>query len=228
MIMHFENLYLEYAVRLSASFLCGLVLGLERKTKHHTVGIRTLVLISMSSTLLSIISYTMAELPGRPQGGDPTRIAAQIVSGIGFLGAGAIIRQGLNVRGLTSAAVIWTAAAIGLACGIGQYFISFITVILAMVCLGILEKLEYRLCPAEKSKKLIIVYENHSVDIELVQKEIIDAGLYKRDLNMSESVEKERIELIFSVKAPENFNMGHLTKRLMKLGKIIKISITDD
>ena len=146
----------------------------------------------------------------------------------GFLGAGAIIRQGLNVRGLTSAAVIWTAAAIGLACGIGQYFISFITVILAMVCLGILEKLEYRLCPAEKSKKLIIVYENHSVDIELVQKEIIDAGLYKRDLNMSESIEKERIELIFSVKAPENFNMGHLTKRLMKLGKIIKISITDD
>ena len=91
MIMHFENLYLEYAVRLSASFLCGLVLGLERKTKHHTVGIRTLVLISMSSTLLSIISYTMAELPGRPQGGDPTRIAAQIVSGIGFLGAGAIM-----------------------------------------------------------------------------------------------------------------------------------------
>lgn len=226
--MHFGNLYVEYAVRLAASFLCGLVLGLERKTKHHTVGIRTLVLISMSSALLSIISYTMAALPGRPQGGDPTRIAAQIVSGIGFLGAGAIIRQGLNVRGLTSAAVIWTAAAIGISCGIGQYFISFTTVVLAMICLGILEKLEYKLCPAEKSKKLIIVYENHSVDIELVQKEITDSGLYKRDLNMSESIEKERMELIFSVKAPENFNMGRLTKRLMKLGKIIKISISDD
>lgn len=226
--MNFDNLYLDYGIRLAASFVCGLVLGLERKSKHHTVGIRTLVLISVSSALLSIISFTMASLPGRSQGGDPTRIAAQVVSGIGFIGAGAILRQGLNVRGITSAAVIWTASAVGLACGIGAYFIAFATVVLAIICLAPLEKIENKLCPAEKSKKLIVVFENHNVDIELVQKEIAESGLYKKDLNMSESIEKERIELIFFVKAPEGFNMGRLTKRLMKLGKIIKISISDD
>ena len=78
------------------------------------------------------------------------------------------------------------------------------------------------------SKKLKGSFENHDIDIQKVQQEVAEAGLIQRDLNMSESIEKERTVLRFSVKAPGEFKLDELTKKLMKTGKIIKISISDD
>ena len=219
--MILSNIYIEYSVRIAASFFCGLLLGFERKTRQHSVGMRTLILISVSSSLLAMLSSIITLEPG-VTGGDPTRVAAGVVTGIGFLGAGAILRQGMNIKGLTSAAIIWTAAALGIACGVGQYFL------VSLASLIILEKVEFHLFPAEKSKNLTIVYENHDIDIQKVQQEIAEAGLIQRDLNMSESIEKERTVLRFSVKAPGEFKLDELTKKLMKTGKIIKISISDD
>ena len=109
--MIFSNIYIEYSARIAASFFCGLLLGFERKTRQHSVGMRTLILISVSSSLLAMLS-SIITLEPRVTGGDPTRVAAGVVTGIGFLGAGAILRQGMNIKGLTSAAIIWTAAAI--------------------------------------------------------------------------------------------------------------------
>ena len=105
----FDNFYLDCIVKLGAAFLCGLLLGLERKRRFHSVGMRTLILISVSSMLLGIISYTMADLGAVK--GDPTRIAAGVVTGIGFIGGGAIMHLGMNIKGLTSAAIIWAACA---------------------------------------------------------------------------------------------------------------------
>lgn len=107
------ELYIDYAIRIGVSFICGFCLGIERKSRQHSVGIRTLVLISISSCLLSILSIYMAESFNVT--GDPTRIAAGVASGIGFIGGGAIMRYGLNIRGLTTAAIIFTASAVGLA-----------------------------------------------------------------------------------------------------------------
>ena len=151
--MSFDNYYIDCLVRIGCSFICGLLLGIERKTRQHPVGLRTLILISVSSTLLSIFSVLIANNPDIP--GDPTRVAAGVVTGIGFLGGGAILHQGLNIRGLTSAAVIWTAAALGLACGIGQFFIVGITLLVSLISLVLLEKVEYKLFPAEKSTYII-------------------------------------------------------------------------
>ncbi|MBQ5647230.1 MAG: MgtC/SapB family protein, partial [Treponema sp.] len=139
--MSFGNYYIDCLVRIGCSFICGLLLGIERKTRQHPVGLRTLILISVSSTLLSIFSVFIANNPQFP--GDPTRVAAGVVTGIGFLGGGAILHQGLNIKGLTSAAVIWTAAALGLACGTGQFFIVGITLFVALFALVVLEKIEY-------------------------------------------------------------------------------------
>ena len=225
--MIFSNIYIEYSARIAASFFCGLLLGFERKTRQHSVGMRTLILISVSSSLLAMLS-SIITLEPRVTGGDPTRVAAGVVTGIGFLGAGAILRQGMNIKGLTSAAIIWTAAALGIACGVGQYFLAGITLAVSLASLIILEKVEFHLFPAEKSKNLTIVYENHDIDIQKVQQEVAEAGLIQRDLNMSESIEKERTVLRFSVKAPGDFKLDELTKKLMKTGKIIKISISDD
>src|SRR5574344_1733306 len=155
LIINFEgymstgNFYLDCIIRLAFSFVCGFALGLERKTRQHTVGMRTLILISTSCTLMAVLSVYMTQNSGT-SGGDPTRIAAGVVTGIGFLGGGAILRQGMNIRGLTSAAIIFTAAAIGLCCGAGLYIPSFITLAISLISLFILQKFEHRFFPAEK------------------------------------------------------------------------------
>src|SRR5918997_1340289 len=107
--------------------LCGLI-GLERESRDQVAGLRTHILVGLGSALFTLVSaYGFEEfLSGPGEAGarvvfEPTRIAAQIVTGIGFLGAGAIIRQGFNVRGLTTAAALWIVAAIGMAAGARYY-----------------------------------------------------------------------------------------------------------
>jgi putative Mg2+ transporter-C (MgtC) family protein len=138
----------ELALRLvSAALLCGAV-GLERESRGQAAGLRTHILVGVGSALFTLVSAygfpdffpddRFLENVPRP---DPTRIAAQIVTGIGFLGAGAIIRQGAVVRGLTTAAGLWIAAAIGMACGAGYYTGAVLAGLLAVVVLWGLRRL---------------------------------------------------------------------------------------
>lgn len=221
----FENFYLDCIVKLGAAFLCGLLLGLERKRRFHSVGMRTLILISVSSMLLGIISYTMADLGAVK--GDPTRIAAGVVTGIGFIGGGAIMHLGMNIKGLTSAAIIWAACAMGLACGIGAYFIVAITLVAALLCLILLGIAESHLFPAEKTKCLTIVYSEIIVDIMKIEQIIEDANFVQRDMDITTSMESNETVLRFIVKIPKTYNLLFLTSDLKKLGSLKKLALTD-
>lgn len=127
---------------LVAAFFGGLV-GVERSIHGRDAGLRTHLLVSLGSACFTAISYEMA-LQGSAGGflSDPARIAAQIVTGIGFLGAGVIIKAGINVRGLTTAASLWVTAAMGMASGAGMYKTAFITVVITLVSLQILKSVE--------------------------------------------------------------------------------------
>lgn len=130
--------------KLVLSLLLGSMVGYERKRKGQTAGVRTFSLIAMGSTLAMILSiYVPQEYLGL-KNGDPGRIAAQVVTGIGFLGAGAIIQMKGSVRGLTTAAGIWMVAAIGMSVGVGMYIIAFIATLLILFILVWLEKIEHR------------------------------------------------------------------------------------
>ena len=121
--------------KLSLSLLLGCLVGFERKRKGQIAGVRTFALISMGATLAMILSiYVPQEYLGL-KNGDPGRIAAQVVTGIGFLGAGAIIQMKGSVRGLTTAAGIWIIAAIGMAVGVGLYSLSLAATALVLVVL---------------------------------------------------------------------------------------------
>jgi putative Mg2+ transporter-C (MgtC) family protein len=140
---------LEVALRLAvAAGLTGLI-GLERELRERTAGLRTHMLVGVGSALFTIVSaYAWGDFVFSRQGGtvlDPTRIAAQIVTGIGFLGAGAIIRQGFSIRGLTTAAGLWVVAAIGMAAGAGFYSGALIATAIVLVGLGPLRWAEYGL-----------------------------------------------------------------------------------
>ena len=131
--------------KLVLSMLLGAVVGYERKRKGQSAGVRTFSLISMGATLAMLLSiYVPQEYMGL-KNGDPGRIAAQVITGIGFLGAGAIIQMKGSVRGLTTAAGIWMVAIIGMAVGLGMYWLSVVASLLILFILGQLERIgEYR------------------------------------------------------------------------------------
>jgi putative Mg2+ transporter-C (MgtC) family protein len=120
----------------------GGMLGLEREVRFKSAGLRTHILIALGSTVFTLMSYEMAS---DAQGADPGRIAAQIVTGIGFLGAGAIMRTDGGVQGLTTAATVWVNAALGVAVGAGRYHLAFIGAGVTIAALLILHPMEIAL-----------------------------------------------------------------------------------
>ena len=146
-------------LRLVLAALLGGAIGLERELRERQAGLRTHLVVCLGSALFTVVSaYGFREFlvhGGSVVRADPTRIAAQIVSGIGFLGAGAIIRQGLTVRGLTTAATLWVSAAIGIAAGAGYYSGAVLGTVVSIVALWPLRIAAYRvferLRPEERS-----------------------------------------------------------------------------
>lgn len=129
---------LELIQRLCLSAALGAALGFEREWRQKYAGLRTNILIAIGSTLFTVMSIDLSAAAG----GDATRIAAQIVTGIGFLGAGAIMRTGSGIRGLTTAAMIWVNAAIGVAVGGGEYHVAIIATGVTLLVLVALNPVE--------------------------------------------------------------------------------------
>jgi putative Mg2+ transporter-C (MgtC) family protein len=117
------------SIKLAVSLVLGAFLGAEREYKGRNIGFRTVILITLGSTLFTILSFILGK------DNDPARIASNIVTGVGFLGAGAIFRDGASVRGMTTASLIWISAAIGMACGIAQYEFAIIVTLTTLVIL---------------------------------------------------------------------------------------------
>ena len=159
--------------RLLLSMALGSIVGYERKTKGQTAGIRTFALISMGATLAMLISiYVPQEYLGLKNGA-PGRIAAQVLSGIGFLGAGAIIQMKGSVRGLTTAAGIWIVATIGLAVGVGLYTLSIVATALIMVVLVQVEKFEHRKNMGAQSRIIRMKIDGIIEDINPYKSELL-------------------------------------------------------
>ena len=128
---------LDLVWRLLLSAGLGAALGLEREYRRKPAGLRTNILIAIGSALFTILSISMTGSTG-----DPSRVAGQIVTGIGFLGGGAILRNRDTVHGMTTAATIWVNAAIGVACGVGQYELAAVSTALTLVVLVVLPPIE--------------------------------------------------------------------------------------
>jgi putative Mg2+ transporter-C (MgtC) family protein len=130
---------IEISIRLLLASALGAAIGFEREIHAHPAGMRTHLLVALGSAAFSVLSIYFFVSPAAPNGSlptDPSRIAAQIVSGIGFLGAGAIIKYGTSVRGLTTAASLWATAAVGMAAGAGALLVALVTTALIVLSLG--------------------------------------------------------------------------------------------
>ena len=126
-------------IRIVISFILGVLIGIERGISHKTVGFRTMSLVCVGSTGFKLISiYGFHHV-------DTSRVAAQIVTGIGFLGAGAILHRGYITKGLTTAAALWVSAAVGMACGCGMFVLAFVITLMSIILLWVLKPFKIHL-----------------------------------------------------------------------------------
>ena len=134
------SLQLDLALRLVVAAILGAAIGLERERHDHPAGMRTHLLVSVGAATFTVLSIEAFKAPGS----DPARIAAQIVTGIGFLGAGAILKDGRAIRGLTTAASLWAVAAVGMAAGAAAWGIAVTATVIVIVSLWPLREIERR------------------------------------------------------------------------------------
>ncbi|HLQ62161.1 MAG TPA: MgtC/SapB family protein [Candidatus Acidoferrales bacterium] len=132
----------ELAIKLLLAMVLGILVGLEREYTHHPAGVRTMAMVALGACLFTALGQKLV-----PGGQDPTRVAAQVVTGIGFLGAGAILRLGTSIIGLTTAASIWVVASIGMAVGFGYYTTGVVCALIVLLTLVLIRPIERRFFP---------------------------------------------------------------------------------
>lgn len=192
---------LDLAVRLLIAAFLGALIGLEREIHEHPAGMRTHLLVALGSAIFTEMSFAgfgQVLKSGQATNIDPTRIAAQIVAGIGFLGAGAILKYGTTIRGLTTAASLWVTAAVGMAAGAGEQFVALIGVGLAILSLwplnAIVDRLRLR---NERSMRMRLALgrlellgrvsselSSRRVEISGIQSQRLGKGRYEVELDL--------------------------------------------
>lgn len=211
--------------KLCLSLILGSVVGFERKRKGQIAGVRTFALISMGATLAMLLSiYVPQEYLGL-KNGDPGRIAAQVITGIGFLGAGAIIQMKGSVRGLTTAAGIWMIATIGLAVGVGLYLLAIVATLLILFILVQLERFEHRIKIGAESRIIRIKILKIVDDIELYRNVLKLHNVHLNNVYVEYSYDANVTCLNLVVVAKETTDYIALCGELKQLNPTQSISI---
>ncbi len=210
----------EIVLRLVISAIIGGIIGAEREMNNRPAGLRTHILVTLGSTLIMLVSidgFTTA---------DPARLAAQVVSGIGFLGAGTIMKTGNNIVGLTTAASLWVSAGIGLAIGggyyVGGFTVAFI-VLLTLLSLGLFEKRNLR----RKYRTIEVVGVHDTKLIEIIGSLFTKYDISIRDIKIingtTEDNESEMMKLQLMVKLPSSFDRESFDLDVFNIDEIIGI-----
>lgn len=210
--------------KLILSMLLGGIVGFERKSKGQNAGIRTFALISMGATMAMILSvYVLQEY----KGGDPGRMAAQVLSGIGFLGAGAIIQMKGSVRGLTTAAGIWIVATIGLAVGIGLYFISFVATGLIILVLVQFENFEHKVNVGGQTRIIRIKVKTILKDFDDYKAMLTKNQIHLINIYVDYDYVEDTTYLNLAVLAKEQTDFVSLFNELGKLNPTLSITLSN-
>ena len=207
--------------RLLISALLGGIVGAEREWRNQPAGLRTHLILSLGAALATVVSIEL----GSRAGSDPGRIAANIVTGIGFLGAGVIFRLGISVRGLTTAASIWTTAVIGMAVGAGVYWGAFVATGFLLLSLVILRRLE-SLFPSGRDSRSVHVSARSAPGIMKEVEAVFDGfGATVNSMDFRRDRSLDRIEVRAVLDTPPNSSPVDLANALRELEEIIEVEV---
>lgn len=228
------NFQLLILTRIIAAVIFGFGLGLERELTNKYAGLRTHILVCLGScvfTLLSIYAFPLAIDHTHPQAfGDPARIAAQILTGIGFIGGGTVLRHGSSVSGLTTAATLWVAAAIGMSCGVGMLYIALITTVLSVGVLVLIRMFEKKVLvtSTKNIKHLKVVAVCNDECSEIIHKYLMENFEYTHEISKQRDNENNnliRITAIIDVNGKKQMEL--LYKKFQELIGIDSVSIQE-
>lgn len=212
-------------IRLIISFIAGMVIGIEREAHSQPAGLRTHILISLGSTLAMLLSVYIPQAYPHFQNGDPGRIAAQVVTGIGFLGAGAIIHYGVNVRGLTTAASIWATAMLGLAIGAGLFSISAITAGIILFSLTIMDVFEKHFFRGKIFKRIEITAKKNTITLPELQDKFHSLRIRIQTTDIFKNTGETTEKYIFYAFIPVRLNTQRLGEIIEKTEGIVNYSV---
>lgn len=213
------------AFKLLVSFALGAIVGIERQFRRQEAGMRTFTLICMGSTAAMLISIWIPQIYPNFLNGDPGRIAAQVLTGIGFLGAGAIMQSHGSIHGLTTAACIWVMAVIGLGVGAGMYIPAVIATLLTLFILVSLEKLEKRMFLNGVNKILTITCSTATPDLKAVRKILEDRNVYIVSVSFESFYEEEKSIITYKVNVKAQSSYMNLFSDIKTLGYVSQIKL---
>ena len=218
-----EVTYLAIAIRILAAVICGGLIGLERGMKNRPAGLRTYMLVCVGSCIVMLTNQYVVQILG----GEPTRLAAQVVSGIGFLGAGTIIVTRRNqIKGLTTAAGLWSAAGIGIALGIGFYEVALVGSFAIFAVMTLLQKMDNKM---HRKTKVVEVYIEITKDMSLgdLLHQIREIGLDVQDVQRESGLETDNGEgnraYIALLKAKKRCNHVEVVESVRQIPNIVYV-----
>ena len=213
---------LEIILRLLVAAVLGAAVGFERERDNQPAGLRTHMILVIGATLAMALSINLSEMGER---GDPARLAAQVVSGIGFLGAGAILRYGFNVKGLTTATTLWSMAIVGLAVGYGYYLIGIATTALMLITLTILNALEKKFVRTSVIRYITIQASDHPGLIKSVRKITTKMADKTLSFSVQKNLKSKRIRIQVAAHVSKGEKLEDLTETISNIEGVRGIKI---
>ena len=211
---------------LIAAFL-GAIVGFERERQGQPAGLRTHIILVVGATLTMTLSINLA-IQFRPlvPNGDPARLAAQVVSGIGFLGAGAILRYGPNIKGLTTAASLWTMAVVGLVVGAGHYISGIAATVIILIVLIILNIIEKRYINQYSTMTIVVIADDRKGLLDEIHKMIGKIAKSNGTPGVEKNIKSRRIKVEYSVKVLTTSPVEDLIDKISKIDGIRMVKVT--
>ncbi len=216
----------EIILRILLGAVLGAVIGFEREKDNQPAGLRTHMILVIGATLAMVLSVNLGYLfarPGTPA--DPARLAAQVISGIGFLGAGAILRYGFNVKGLTTATSLWTMAIVGLAVGAGYYLVGILTTALMLVVLGLLNIFENRFVRTSVSRFISIQADYHKGVVKSVRKIVHEFSDELVSFSIQKHIKNKRIRIQVVAKISRDQRLEELVEAISDVDGIRNMKV---
>jgi putative Mg2+ transporter-C (MgtC) family protein len=218
-----DSVDIQMAGRLCLAGLLGGLVGLEREMHSQPAGLRTHMIVSLGSCLIMLVSIHMTDLSGGKS--DPGRIAAQVVAGVGFLGAGAIMRSGLSVRGLTTAACLWTVAAIGLAVGSGYWRAALVTTFLTLVATVVFQKIERKFSKGKSIRRFVIHAKDSATLVAKLEEIMSQLGIGIREVDLQRDLVEKKLQVSITAVCAETADMDKLSRSFSALPDVEKVEI---
>ena len=228
---YFLTTDLDILIRILVSIILGSLIGFEREITNKSAGLRTQIMVCLGSCIFTILSiYGFSTAVTLYPLGDPSRVAAQIITGIGFIGAGTVLRQGLTVTGLTTASTLWIVAAIGMACGCGKISIAVISTVLAVAILVLIRIFEVKIMPKnlKHMRKVKLSFICKYSEYEEVYKKINEIFPEVLDYN-HKTVDDEGDSLKINAKVfcNEKSPVMHIYKQLEDMKNLKSVSVKE-